>query len=456
MPEDPTPGESPSLSIGAFIRMHRLRLHMTQKQLADGKCSPALISRIETGHAKPSQNILRWCADKLGLRFTDFPTGDAIPLSDNLPQRERYAETAYTQANAEALLASGDIPAAARTLRALRARLGAHSSKTLIWLCAYVAYLEGDLGAARQELAAYVNADAPEDPLAESAALHWLRGLIASVEKTYPLAVAEYEQAISASAESYVSGDITIEARMSLADTLLRAHDTERAYAEQAAAIDMYEASANPMRRGERITELAAKAAAKRDYMRAYRLMKVAETVYRDVRMMKNVYALYLRHALMERPTIALTQREHDVRQALALARRLEDTPLRETASALLTLVQLEREDLTGGHQTARDDLPDDLPDDPAGDPARSALGKALILLARASLAHSERAEARGDVMALLERATPLLTQARGDAGADPVVLRYAYEKAISLYEALGQEEAGIPVLREYGRLRAD
>ncbi|MGH2487832.1 MAG: helix-turn-helix domain-containing protein, partial [Ktedonobacterales bacterium] len=237
MSNNSTPGDSAplsaSLSVGAFIRQHRRQLKMTQRALADGKCSAALISRIETGHAKASQNILRLCADRLGVRLMDFPTGDAIPLGENLPQRIRYAETAYTQASAEMLLASGDIPTAARTLRTLRARLGAHSSKTLIWLCAYVACLEGNLGAARQELAIYANADAPDDSLVESAALHWLKGLIASAEKTYSLAVAEYEQAITDSAESYTDAEIAIEARVSLADTLLRAHDLERAYAEQ-------------------------------------------------------------------------------------------------------------------------------------------------------------------------------------------------------------------------------
>ena len=455
MSDDATSGFPPQPAVGEIIRELRLRAGMTQGELAGKEFKAPYISAVERGRVKPSQRLVEWCAHQLKVPSTMFPTPGVLP-SDTLPQRERYAETAYTQANAEMLIAAGDIHTAANTLRALRARLGAQSSKTLIWLCAYVAYLEGDLDAARRELAAYVNADAPDDSLAESAALHWLRGLIASVEKTYPLAVEEYAQAISASTESYTDAEIAIEARVSLADTLLRTRDMEGAYAEQAEAIALYEATTNPMRRGERIRELAAKAVAKRDYMRAYRLMKVAETVYRDVRTMKNIYALYLRHALMERPAIALTQREHDVRRALALARRLEDTPLREMASALLTLVQLELEDLTGGRQTGRDDLPDDLPDDPAGDPARTALGKVLILLARASLAYSERAEARGDVMALLERATPLLTQARSDAGADPVILRYAYAKAISLYEALGQEEAGIPVLREYGTLGDD
>ncbi|MGH2485132.1 MAG: hypothetical protein ACRDHE_03870, partial [Ktedonobacterales bacterium] len=225
--------------------------------------------------------------------------------------------------------------------------------------------------------------------------------------------------------------------------------------------IELYEASTNPMRRGERIRELAARAAAKRDYLRAYRLMKVAETVYRDVRTMKNVYALYLRHALMERPAIALTQREHAVRQALALACRLEDTPLREMAAALLTLIQLEGEDLTGARQTARDGLPDDMMDDIAGEPARSALGRALVLLAQATLARTETPEAVGGALEPLTGATPLLTLTVDDVSADPVVVRYAYEKAIALYEALGKREAGvleagIPVLREYGRLRRD
>jgi hypothetical protein len=344
------------------------------------------------------------------------------------------------------LLASGDVPTAARALRELRARLGPDSSKTLIWLCAYVAYLEGDLGAARQELHAYAGADTSDDAPVEAAALHWLLGLIASVEKTYPVAVAEYEQAITASAESYVSGDLTFEALVSLADTLLRTDNIERAYAEQTTAIDLYEASTNPVRRGERIRERAAKAAAKRDYMRAYRLMKVAEMVYRDVRTMKNVYALYLRHALMPRPATALAQREHDVRQALALARRLEDTPLRAMAVALLTLIQLERGNLTDARQTMREGLPDDA----AGEPAHPPLGRALILLAQAYLAHTETPAAVGGALEPLSRTRTSLRAAWEDAATDIVVLGYAYEKTWTLYDALGKDKEGLLVLREY------
>lgn len=450
MSDDVTANPPPN-TVGKMIHDLRLQAGMTQGELGGNTFKAPYISAVERGRIKPSQRFLEWCARRLNVSITVFPTAGSQPDAP-LPQRQRFAETAYAQANAEMLLASGDVPTAARMLRELRARLGPESSKTLIWLCAYVAYLEGDLGLARQELHAYAGADVSDDAQVESAALHWLRGLIASVEKTYPVAVAEYEQAITASTDSYVSGDLTIEALVSLADTLLRVDDMERAYDEQAKAIDLYEATINPVRRGERIRYLAAKAAAKRDYMRAYRLMKVAEMVYRDVRTMRNIYALYLRHALMPRPATALAQREHDVRQALALARRLEDTPLREMALALLTLIQVERGRLAEARQSLREGLPVGAEDDAAHPP----LGRALLLLAQAHLAHAETPAAVAGALEPLSRAASLLTLTLDDAGADHVVARYAYEKAIALYEALGQEKAGIPLLREYGRLRAD
>ncbi|TCP55808.1 DNA-binding XRE family transcriptional regulator [Tumebacillus sp. BK434] len=58
---------SASISLGQRIRNHRLRIGITQIDLAQGLCTPSMISQIESDRARPSYKILYGIADRLSV-----------------------------------------------------------------------------------------------------------------------------------------------------------------------------------------------------------------------------------------------------------------------------------------------------------------------------------------------------------------------------------------------------
>jgi transcriptional regulator with XRE-family HTH domain len=79
--------------IGSVIRTERLRAHMTQSQLAEGRYTKAYISALENGLAKPSLAALNFLADRL-----------QVPVTKLLAA----GEPAWTRLEADLHLAAGD------------------------------------------------------------------------------------------------------------------------------------------------------------------------------------------------------------------------------------------------------------------------------------------------------------------------------------------------------------
>jgi transcriptional regulator with XRE-family HTH domain len=79
--------------IGSVIRAERLRAHMTQSQLAEGRYTKAYISALENGLAKPSLAALNFLADRL-----------QVPVTKLLAA----GEPAWTRLEADLHLAAGD------------------------------------------------------------------------------------------------------------------------------------------------------------------------------------------------------------------------------------------------------------------------------------------------------------------------------------------------------------
>jgi tetratricopeptide (TPR) repeat protein len=90
--------------IGAVIRTERLRAHMTQSQLAEGRYTKAYISALENGLAKPSLAALNFLADRL-----------QVPVTKLLAA----GEPAWTRLEADLRLASGDWQQAIDAFQAL-------------------------------------------------------------------------------------------------------------------------------------------------------------------------------------------------------------------------------------------------------------------------------------------------------------------------------------------------
>src|SRR3990170_2780897 len=83
--------------IGSAIRHARLRVGLTQAEVAKGRYTPAYISALERGLAKPSMAALTFVAERLGTPVRDLLAGEDLG-----PNR----------LEADLLLATGDNPAA--------------------------------------------------------------------------------------------------------------------------------------------------------------------------------------------------------------------------------------------------------------------------------------------------------------------------------------------------------
>ena len=79
--------------IGGVIRAERLRAHLTQSQLAEGRYTKAYISALENGLAKPSLAALNFLADRLQVPVTKLMAA---------------GEPAWTRLEADLHLAAGD------------------------------------------------------------------------------------------------------------------------------------------------------------------------------------------------------------------------------------------------------------------------------------------------------------------------------------------------------------
>jgi tetratricopeptide (TPR) repeat protein len=64
--------------IGGAIRHARLRAGLTQAEVAKGRYTPAYISALERGLAKPSMAALTFLAERLGLPVRDFLAGEDL------------------------------------------------------------------------------------------------------------------------------------------------------------------------------------------------------------------------------------------------------------------------------------------------------------------------------------------------------------------------------------------
>lgn len=440
--QPPALGASP----GSLLRQYRLAAGMTQKQLARPLFSPSYISTVERGKAKPSLKLLTWCADQLKVSVAEL-LGNGTSIYDR-SQRQRLAESAYEQAHAEMLFAAGEIHEAGTRLRAIHRRAGQNAPKMMLWLSAYVAYAEGDLERARAELVAYGSPPPTgENPL-EAAAYRWLRGLIAGAEGALGRAVTEHTEALGIGATSFIAPDFAIGVRATLAETYLRARQLEQAYVTQSEALRLYEQLSNPLRQANEARRLADEAARAHDFVRAYRLARWADTMYREARTMRQVYDMCLRHALSPAPSAAGQAPERDLHLALTIAQRLDLAAECVLATALLALIRVEQGDVKQAKRYAQEGL--------SG--GSSAMGqqapvvRAVVTLAHAALAQatSHKDEAREG----LDRAHAALVEAGDVSETDFPLLLFGYEAAVRLADALHADEVSKHLMRRVLKLR--
>ncbi|MFJ9543515.1 helix-turn-helix domain-containing protein [Streptomyces sp. NPDC101225] len=105
------------VTIGRRVQQLRTDRGLTQKQLAEPAYTPAYISTLEAGRVRPSDEALRYIAERLGIAYEELVTGRPAHLATDL--RLRLTEAQRT-------LASGEAEEAAEQYTALLAEAEEH------------------------------------------------------------------------------------------------------------------------------------------------------------------------------------------------------------------------------------------------------------------------------------------------------------------------------------------
>ena len=58
-----------NISIGSFVKYHRLKRGLTQEKLATGVCSIPYLSKLENGHLEPSSDVLELLCNRLNVKY---------------------------------------------------------------------------------------------------------------------------------------------------------------------------------------------------------------------------------------------------------------------------------------------------------------------------------------------------------------------------------------------------
>ncbi|CAM5355386.1 helix-turn-helix domain-containing protein [Streptomyces fumanus] len=103
--------------IGRRVQRLRTARGLTQRQLAEPAYTPAYVSTLEAGRVRPSDEALRYIADRLGVGFDELVTGRPARLATDLRLRLTEARRA---------LATGGAERAAGSYRALLAEAEEH------------------------------------------------------------------------------------------------------------------------------------------------------------------------------------------------------------------------------------------------------------------------------------------------------------------------------------------
>jgi tetratricopeptide (TPR) repeat protein len=105
------PQPRPAASLGARLRQLRVSAGLTQSELAGDRCSKEYLSQIERGKTRPTNDMLAWLAERLGVDAAFLETGQSSA---------EYAATDAAIARAEAAVQGQRFEEARDALEALK------------------------------------------------------------------------------------------------------------------------------------------------------------------------------------------------------------------------------------------------------------------------------------------------------------------------------------------------
>lgn len=338
---DPPGPVAPDATPGARIHWLRITRNMTQKDLAAGQYSVSYMSAIERGRVRPTRGVLKWCAQRLGVSLGAL-LGEGDGAGDEAEARQAAAKLAYEQVHAQMLLTSGELAQGRAELSAVRRDMGTTVPRSLIWLAAYAACLDGDIGAALRDAEAFLGDVSDERNDHERAVAHWLFGMIHARRGDTAQAVAEYQRALELEGRAYFDPDAAMLVRGDLSRILLAVGNLPAAASLTTEALRQYVDFADPATRTRRAREHAEQAAEAGHWLKAYQLIRWAWEGQREVLAQREAARSYLRGALLAAGDDSAAP-EHELRQALALADQSRDEETLLLASSMLALTLAER-----------------------------------------------------------------------------------------------------------------
>ncbi len=107
----PRPQTRPGSTLGLRLRQLRVSAGLTQSELAGDRCSKEYLSQIERGKTRPTNDMLAWLADRLGVDAAFLETGQSSA---------EYAEMESAVARAEAAVEGQQYDEAHEALAGLR------------------------------------------------------------------------------------------------------------------------------------------------------------------------------------------------------------------------------------------------------------------------------------------------------------------------------------------------
>lgn len=347
----------------AGLRIYKLRIAhgMTQRELGGRKYSSSYISAVERGQALPSLSLLEWCAEQLHVPLITLLTDEPVGTLAGLSLRQHMAEEGYQKLIAARFLTEGNAKEALLVLRRQRQQAGIEAHPSLIWLYAYALCQSGDVETALHEAMIYnETAQASSNPQL-LAATHWLLGMIYQRMGQTQRAIDEYQEVLAPGFTTPLAPDFHLRMRSSLAEALLQQGDLTGAYAAASSALHAYEAFADPQKRSKYATAAANVASDASDFIKAYVFACWAWMSQREALARWDAAKLYLRRALLASEARVVGEREHDLQNALTLARISGDEQTAALAVACLAGTLVERSAYDEARRLVEDHFPPDI-----------------------------------------------------------------------------------------------
>jgi transcriptional regulator with XRE-family HTH domain len=127
------PQPRPAASLGARLRQLRVSAALTQSELAGDRCSKEYLSQIERGKTRPTNEMLAWLAERLGVDAAFLETGQSSA---------EYAATDAAIARAEAAVQGQQFEEARDALQGLKfspdaPELELRALLAEAWVCQY-------------------------------------------------------------------------------------------------------------------------------------------------------------------------------------------------------------------------------------------------------------------------------------------------------------------------------